>query len=120
MSNEITLSLALAIAKNGASVGGSQSSSIDMAGANFIGSVQTVPTAGVALDLGDVSAPPSYVLIQNLDAANFVEIDSANTFDKFPQKIRPGGVILLCPLSAVIHAKADTASVNVNVVAAEQ
>lgn len=68
--------------------------------------------------LGDVTTI-GFLLLKNLSAANYVEIDSVNTFNGFPQKILAGEFILLKPQTATIYARANTAEVNLQVVALE-
>lgn len=119
MANEITLNVLLQAIKAGATVSGAVSQSLSMTGNNFIGNVQSIGTADENLVLGDVTNPPQYVLIINQDTTNFVQIDANSSYNGFPQKILPGGCILLCPETATIHAKADTAAVNVLVVAVD-
>ena len=97
---------------------GGKSQTLTIAGDEAIGVQQAVGTSSEALVVGDVNTIGS-LYIENTDAANFVEIDSASTFDKFPQKILAGGFVLLHPQTASLFVKANTASVNILVVATE-
>lgn len=113
MAREIQFNSQLAASKNGASINLSVSKVLDMAGNSMIQETQDITTGGVALTFGDVSGAPKKLIVVNLDATNFVEIDSANTFDKFPQKLVAGDFALLSPQTATIYARANTATVRV-------
>jgi len=76
---------------------------------------QIIGTTSETLALGDLSNLTGGLLIKNMDTTNYVLIDSATTFDKFPQKILPGGAIFLASQTLTIYAKANTASVVVTV-----
>lgn len=120
MSNEIQSSVTLKASKNGASVSVTATDTLDMSGNNMVQQPQSIATSATAIDLGNISGAPKKLLIVNLDPTNYVEIDSANTFDKFPQKILPGGdVILLSPQTGTIYGKANTAAVLINIVAVQ-
>src|SRR3954471_173221 len=84
-----------------------------LAGDFALANVQAVGIADEALVVGDVPAN-GYLALINLDTTNFVQVDSASTYDKFPQKVYPGEGILLRPQTATIHVKADTAPVNIS------
>jgi len=73
---------------------------------------QTITTSDGTLDIGAITGAGK-LAIKNLDATNFVQVDAASTYDKFPQKILPGDFIVLCPQTTAIHLKADTASVTI-------
>lgn len=116
MANEISITVNAAISTNGQGASGNTTYRADLA-AQFIGEEQTVATSAATLALGSV-ASPSFVYVRNLDATNYLQVDSANTFDKFPQKIQPGAALLLFPETGTIYAKANVASVQVFVIAA--
>jgi hypothetical protein len=88
------------------------------AGTDAIGKTQIIGTSSEQIDLGELASAAA-ILMVNLDETNFVEVDSANTYDKFPQKIKPGRAILLAPETVTIHAKADTNPVAVAYLAVE-
>jgi hypothetical protein len=126
MANEIQYSAMLQAAKNGASIGQQLTGVCDMAGAQMTQKTQNIGTTAEAISFDDISGAPKLVLLQNLDPTNYVEIDSASTMDKFPQKLLPGpsaGIpgtfILLAPETGTIYAKAHTAAVNLLVLAVE-
>jgi len=81
-----------------------------------MGDEQTIATTSTALNLGDISGIKA-LYVRNLDATNFVQIDSNNGFANFPQKLYPGDAILLLPQTTTIYAKADTAPVKIWIVA---
>lgn len=87
-------------------------------GAQNIANIQEVGTSAEAIVLGDV-APPFWLYLENLGPTNYVEVDSANTFDNFSQKIPAGKGILLLPQTATIYAKANTAGISLKVTAVE-
>lgn len=77
---------------------------------NFIGDTQPISASPTLLTLADT---PEHVFVKNLDDIHYVEVDSASTFDKFPQRILPGMGIFLMPQTGTIYAKAQTGTVNV-------
>ena len=118
MAQEIRFSAVLQAIKSGAVVNsGALQGVLDLAGAGMMQQPQSIATSATALDLAAVGGAPKKLLIANLDAANYVEIDSVNTFTNFPQKILAGDVILLSPETATIYAKAHTAACILFVVA---
>lgn len=119
MANEITLSAALACTKSGATASGSHTATLTMAGDEFMMSVQGINHADAeALNLGDVTTV-GYVLVKNLDATNYVELALDEPMANKFAKILAGGCALIPPSSATIYAQANTASVNVQIVAVE-
>lgn len=112
MANEISANLSCSISSSGQTVLGSGQFLADLAGAGFIGNEQTIGVTDETLTIGDVTTP-AVVFIKNLDPDNFVQVDSANTYDKFPQKLFPGQAIMLLPETGAIHLKADTAPVKI-------
>lgn len=118
MSQEISVQASLKITKNGAVVGQSFSQLLDMSGDAMVAKPQSIATSSTAITFGDISGAPKKVVIKNLDATNYVEVDSASSFDKFPQKVLPGDTILLSPQTGTIYAKAHTSAVLIFVIAA--
>ncbi len=88
------------------------SQSVTPSDQNTFTGTPTIGTSAQLLDLGNVTSP-GYVLIANLDATNYVEIDLATGMNVWPQKILPGGLIVLQPQSATLYAKAHTAPVGI-------
>lgn len=123
MSQEIQIGVTANIQKGGASANASYQSVLDMSGTNINKNTQDIATSATALTFGAVSGAPKKLIIANLDGTNYVEVDSANTFDKFPQKIYPktaaGQIdfIVLNPETGTIYAKANTATVKIEKIA---
>lgn len=113
MAREITYSVNLNVSKGGARVSHAKSQTLDMTGDDMLQSTQLIGTTAEALTFDEISGAPAVLLLENLDAANYVEIDSAATMDKFPQKLMPGDPILLRPQTGTIYARANTASVRI-------
>ena len=118
MAREITASASLTASKGGASVSASAAITNDMAGDQMLTNVQNIGTSAEALVLGDITTI-GFLFVKNLDATNYVEVDSVNTLDEFPQKLLPGEFVLLKPQTTTIYAKANTAACNVLVQAVE-
>lgn len=118
MANEITTNLTVSVTIDGQTAIGSITGQSDASNNAFIGNEQIIGTVAETLLLGDIGSSPVFVFLRNMDTANYVEVDSANTFDKFPQKILPGKGVFLYPETGTIYLKANTASVRVWVVAA--
>lgn len=81
--------------------------------------IQSIATSATALTFGNISGAPAVVYIQNLDATNYVEIDSSNTFVNFPQKIPAGAAIALLVQTGTIYGRANTSAVRCRIVAAK-
>lgn len=90
-----------------------KSKTLDMAGDDMVQSTQLIGLSSEALTFDEITGAPAVLLIENLDATNYVEIDSATTMDKFPQKIEAGGVVLLRPQTGTIYARSNTAAVRI-------
>lgn len=118
MANEIGISIQVSVNKNGAGASGSYAGNTTMAGDQFIGNVQIVGTSNEAILLGDVTTTGMGVFLKNLDPTNYIEIfsDSGNT--NLITKIGPGLPSLIYP-NAAIYGRANTAAVNLQVVAFE-
>lgn len=117
MSN-ISINCGLSASKNGASVSGSKSLSVAIAGDQMIANVQIIGfSAAEAIQLGDV-ATPGHTMLVNQDSTNYVEIawEEAMT-NKF--KILAGGVALIPGHPVALWAQANTAAVNLLVVSCE-
>ena len=94
--------------------------SITQVGAQKIANVQIVGTTTEALVLGDVTTI-GYLALTNLDATNFVQIGLATPVDASNAfcKLLPGESALIPTRQTTIYALADTASVNLDVLAIE-
>lgn len=73
----------------------------------------SIATSATAIPLTGFTQA-AYVVIVNLDPTNYVEVSYESTAAVTPNRIQPGGVIVLCPESgAVLYGKANTAAVNI-------
>ena len=113
MANEIKVNIGVTASKGGAVLNYNTSATATMAGTNLLDATQDIGTSAEAITFGDVSGAPGLLVVTNLSATNYVEVDAVNTFDAFPQKIMPGMSIVLAPETGTIYAKAHTATVKV-------
>ena len=121
MANEISGSLSLTATKNGASVSASASipaAYTTMSGDQMISNVQIIGTSSEAITLGDVSTI-GLVFLKNLDSTNFVTISVLATAVATTgfTKLLAGGWCCFPAYSTQITAIADTAPVNLQVIA---
>lgn len=91
---------------------------VTASGGDMVRTTQSIGTSAEAIVLGDL-ATAAVLAVYNTDATNYIEVDSVNTMDKFPQKIPAGGFILLRPQTTTIYAKANTAACVVEILACE-
>lgn len=119
MANEITQTIQLTIAKNGASANINTTKRIDMSGGGIVNNTQSIGTTAEALSLGDISGAPSQIALKNLDASNFVEIGGDSGLTVFKLRVNAGETLIFRATSGTIYAKADTAAVRVQIVASE-
>lgn len=120
MANEITLNAGATCTKSGVSISASASASISQSGAQNISNVQIIGATTEAITLGDV-ATIGYLFVKNLDATNFVTIGLATPVTSGDASIHllPGEFALIPTRQATWYALADTAPVNLQVVAFE-
>jgi hypothetical protein len=118
MAKEINSNLRVTINPSGNnSTGGGVQSIEDLAG-GVSGFQQSIGFAAAeAITLGADVTAPKLVYIQNLDPTHFVVIDNVIGLTGWPQKLLPGTAIVLRPEATALFAKADTAAVNIWVVA---
>lgn len=119
MANELYFAVELTARKGGAVVSHSASGNTTMTGDDMLQGTQLVGTSAELVDFAEITGAPSMVLIQNLDATNFVEIGGDSGLTVFKLKILAGKSILISPSSATMYAKADTASVRLQILAVE-
>jgi hypothetical protein len=117
MANEIKIACSLAVNK-GANVTGSGDKQITMSGTAMHANVQPIGTSAELLTFGDISGVPAQLFLKNLDATNFVEFATDSGMSNKFGKLLAGECMLWRPSSASIYAKADTAAVNLWLVAA--
>lgn len=121
MANEISLTASLQLNKSGVSIGGTVSGlAITQAGTNNIGNVQAVGTSSEALSLVDVTTI-GYLFLKNLSTTNFVSIGTINPAVAATCQVTllPGEATVIPTRLAAWYGIADTASVDVLVVAFE-
>ena len=117
MANEISFSTSMSAAKNSATVSGSFSKTKDMSGDQMITNVQAIGTSNEAIVLGDISLP-GVVMFKNMDATNYIELALDSSTTQVFSKLLAGESTLVHAVAA-IYARANTASCNLLVVAAE-
>lgn len=119
MANEITQTVGLKVLKNSSGFdSGVVTKQVTMTGNEFIDKTQLIGTTAEAITFGDITGAPGQLMVKNLDSANFVRLslgDDANYF----AKIRAGHAAVFEPASATMYAKADTASVRIQIRAIE-
>jgi hypothetical protein len=118
MATEIRAQGSLSAAKNGVSVSASVSVNPDMAGDQLIGNVQAIGTGAEAIVFGDISTI-GYVFLKNMDATNYVDISMVSDATTPFAKLLAGDFTIIKAASALVYAKANTAGINLQVVAAE-
>lgn len=118
MANEIVFNATFQVAKAGAAVSMALALTEDLVGNNFGNNVVNIATSGAVIDIGSCSAI-GWLLVKNLDPVNYIEVDAANNFALFPQKILPGEMIALRPETTTIYAKANTAQCTAQIIVVE-
>ncbi len=113
MANELSLSVRMRLANGDLKKSFSSGNlSIDVAGVNVIDNVQNVGTSEEAVLLGD-SAAGGYMIAQNLDATNYVQIRPNTGVAALP-RLLPGDVaVFRIDNDAVPYVIANTAACNV-------
>lgn len=95
---------------------------ITQVGTNSIGNVQNIGTTTEQIIYGDVTTI-GYLMIQNLDATNFVSIGLATPVTTGPgnafAKLLPGEFLIIPTRQTTVYALADTAACDVMVTAVE-
>lgn len=119
MAKEIFASLSYAARKSGAAIEFDGTFNTDMSGDDIINATQVIGTSSETLNLGEISGAPGSLVIKNLDATNFVTIGGDSGLTVFSLKIPAGKFAFIQPTSGTIYAKADTAAVRVQILAAE-
>lgn len=119
MANEVSASATVKAAKGGASVSSSKSFSISMTGDEMLSLTQEIGTSAEQIGFGGITGAPAILFIQNLDAANYVDISLESDGSAPFIKLTAGKAALFQPASDTIYAKANTAAVRILVTAAE-
>lgn len=118
MANEISTSISVTVSLSGQIATGTVTGLSDASNNAFMGNEQLIGTSAETIFLGDIGSAPVFLFVRNMDATNFVTVDSVNTLVNFPQVIMPGKAIYLFPQTGTIYCKADTASCRIWVVSA--
>jgi len=119
MANEVTFACSLKATKTGAIINQTANMFADMTGADMMQNTQNIGTSAELVTFGDITGAPKLVMIKNLDVTNFIELGGDSGLTVFKLKLRAGHATLFSPSSATLYAKADTASVLVQVAAVE-
>lgn len=119
MANEIYTSVQLTASKGGAKITNTVTKRSDMSGDDMIQTTQVIGTTAETVSFGEISGAPQEVLITNLDSTNFVELGGDSGLTVFKLKLTAGKSTLIQPSSATLYAKADTANVRIQILAAE-
>jgi hypothetical protein len=119
MANEAYFSIQLKASKAGGQVGQSTSGRSNMTGGDMVQATQTIGTTSELVDFGDITGAPQFVMIQNLDADNFIELGGDSGLTVFKLQIPAGQSSIFSPSSGTLYAKADTADVRILTVAIE-
>jgi hypothetical protein len=114
MANELTVSASLSYSKDAVVESISLSKQADITSGLRAKASQTVGTSEEQFSLVDV-ASPRYVIIQNLDDTNFVQVGTAT--GEYAIKLLPGDIALFPPNATALYLKADTAACLVDITA---
>lgn len=107
MADELTVSINFAFLKAGSqSIGQSLNKAVTVAGVYTASAVQAIGTSDETLTFPADLATVGYVLFQNLDDTNLIEI--GNDGSNYPIRLKPGEIAVL-RFNGTIHAKADSA-----------
>jgi hypothetical protein len=117
MANEINSSVTLSVNKNGASISRSKSKALTQSGTDSYYATPSVATTAAQISFGAITGAPVTVYLANLDATNFINYGPSNPPTEF--KLGPGQVALFQPAAATQYWKADTAAVQVEILAVE-
>jgi hypothetical protein len=91
----------------------------EQVGTGLLLQTQTIGTSSESIEFGNTLANlGGGLMVRNNDPTNYVEIDAATTFDKFPQKVPPGRAVLLGPQVTTLYFRANTAPVSISFLAA--
>ncbi len=118
MSSEISCGCSLTATKNGATVSGSGTKSLDMSGTEMIANVQTFTTSEAAIQLGGCDSV-SQLYVKNLDSTNTLTLGFANPIVTILSVIQPGDMIKVTGVSTTLYGKSGASTVDANVVCVE-
>jgi hypothetical protein len=112
MANELTTGINFSYVKDGVSENFNLSRQSDIATGRVSKASQVIGTSEEQFSLVDVAAA-RYVVVQNLDETNFVQVGTAA--GAYSVKLLPGDIAMFPPNASALFLKADTASCTVNV-----
>jgi hypothetical protein len=121
MANEINIQAMLTLNRSNVGMCGSGAKDINQTGANGILNVQSIPTGGAQLSLGNVSLTSGgYLFVKNLDSTNYVDLALDGSYTQIFSRVKAGEFSLFPAKPAQnYYARANTAAVYVQVGAAE-
>ena len=114
MANELTSSVSLTYSKGGAVAAVTASKQSDITTGRTLDLTQVIGTAEEQVALVDITSVEE-VVVQNLDATNFVEVGSATGV--YSIKVKAGRIALFQPAANALFIKANTAACLVRIVA---
>jgi hypothetical protein len=114
MSQELTYGVSATENKNGVTFQKTFNGQVDVSGNSPLSYIQNIGTSDETLDLGDISTI-GFVCLRNMDVTNYVEI--GHTSGTYALKLKAGEFCLFRAGAAMtaIHAKANTAAINLEV-----
>jgi hypothetical protein len=114
MSNEIKITLGLEYNKNGKTIDRHETFYDNVSGDNFYNSIQSIGVSEEAVVATDIGTYGWY-FVKNLDTTNYVELGTTGSLNK---KI-PAGKANIFSSANALYAKANTNTLNVEVIAIE-
>lgn len=118
MASEISFGANISVSKGGATVSGSGTHSMDMAGTEMIGAVQNFGTSESAVSIGGCDQVAA-LYVKNLDATNNLTLGFANPIVTVLSVLLPGQCILVTGVSTTLYGKSSASTVDANVVCVE-
>lgn len=112
MANELQVNGSINYTKGNASGAWAANLVASVAGVNYTDNLQPIATTDTVVTFGSIGTLGFYML-KNIDAANFVQVGFDGT--TYPHKLLAGEFMIARNNGATIHAKSDTASVNIAV-----
>ncbi len=120
MANEISISAALSVAKNGASFTARGDKVLDQTGNYVVNKVQAVGTSAETVDLGDISGMPVALFLQNLEAAGGANVEiHAGSGGTVVGQINPGEPALIMRPVSTPYVRSTSGTAKVLVLAVE-
>lgn len=113
MAQELTASVSLRYSKNGASLLQNLTKVADVTGNQALNNIQSIGTSTEAIVLGDSAL--GYMLFQNLDSTNYVDLAIDNADASPIAKLLPGDITLIKASAATYYAKANTGACDLMV-----